>query len=722
MRKKHKKLLGLLVALIILGAGIVSSSFILRYVIQEKIRLNGFPNAKIDHLYLAPNGILIDHINLDGNDFSTIDQLFVSVNWFDVIFKQDIASLTIKKIALMAEIGEHGQFKLAGWDAKMPSNSSSGAFLPIGKLNLPAIIVDVDSEEGGIRLEGKVQVTSDFAPDTSDTSDASNAPDTPNTGNKNPLPHQIINFSLWSTQNQLDFNMNGTRLVTQKSKDVFEEKIDAELLEARVDLPNFHASRLSGSLHSVGEINGAAGRMKLPQVNGHLLAGSIKTLNGLFQNVDIAIDTTKSEPLVLKTSPAGYPDVVLTGRWNLMPPQQLELTIESANAVDLAKIINDRKNPQLEGWLAPLSPLTLQFALRPSIFDEPIKQAAWAAYAGKQRQKLDGTLDYHPDNGQTVIHLNPVKLAAAGLTTLTPLAKKYDLAFSKGTMNVSGDIGFEPGANAVSIKGPLAVTFDHVAGNWNNFLFADLNGPLYVESLAPFLIASQPERLQLTKTPQNANKFSLSLMNDQGVLAKGGVALASSAADVIKITPGSFAFAAGTLGISPFSVDLTAPGNITTKLSLNNIDIEKLAALMGSPSLEANGKVSGIVPLSFKNGQLSFSRGQISNSGNGYFKYQPESIPPSLQGDDARMQTVRKALSDFHFELLNFEMDGPMDGHMTSSLKAKGTNPVFGERPIEINLKLEGDLGKILQQALQAGDLSSTLRLGSKAAQAKKPK
>lgn len=703
MLKKHKKIFILLLAVITIAAGILSSGLILRYVIQEKIRLNGFPNAKIDHLYLAPNGILIDHINLDGNDFSTIEQLFVTVNWFDLIVNRDIAALTIKKIALMAEIGEHDQFKLAGWDAKMPS-SGSGAFLPIQNLNLPAIILDVDSEAGGIRLEGKIQVTSNFAPDAQD---------------KNPLPHQLINFSLWSTQNQLDFNMNGTRTLTKKSPDVFEEKIDAELLEARVDLPNFHASRLSGSFHSVGEINGKAGRVKLPQVNGHLLAGSIKTLNGLFQNVDMAIDTAKAEPLVLKTSPAGYPNVSLTGRWNLTPPQQLELTIESADAVDLYKIIDEQQNPAVESWLAPLSPLTLQFALRPSIFDEPIKQAAWAIYAGKQRQKLDGTLDYHPDNGHTVIHLNPLKIAAVDLNTLTPLPKNHDLAFSKGTMNVDGEIGFEPTANSVDIKGPLAVTFDHVAGNWNNFLFADLGGPLYLERLAPFMIAAQPERLQLTKAPQNANKFSLSLMNDQGVLAKGSVALASPAANLIKITPGSFAFAAGTLGISPFSVDLTAPGNITTKLSLNNIDIEKLAGLLGSPSLEANGKVSGIVPLSFKNGQLSFSRGQISNSGSGYFKYQPESIPPSLQGDDARMQTVRKALSDFHFELLNFEMDGPMNGHMTSSLKAKGTNPVFGERPIEINLKLEGDLGKILQQALQAGDLSSTLRLGSKAAKPK---
>jgi len=90
----------------------------------------------------------------------------------------------------------------------------------------------------------------------------------------------------------------------------------------------------------------------------------------------------------------------------------------------------------------------------------------------------------------------------------------------------------------------------------------------------------------------------------------------------------------------------------------------------------------------------------IKNSGDGEFRYAPVSFPTALQGDDQRMKTVREALSHFKFTQLELSIDGPLEGSLKTTLKAKGTNPRFDDRPIELNINLEGALGSALSQVL----------------------
>ncbi len=64
------------------------------------------------------------------------------------------------------------------------------------------------------------------------------------------------------------------------------------------------------------------------------------------------------------------------------------------------------------------------------------------------------------------------------------------------------------------------------------------------------------------------------------------------------------------------------------------------------------------------------------------------------------MKTVREALSHFKFTQLELSIDGPLEGSLKTTLKAKGTNPSFGDRAIELNINLEGALGSALSQVL----------------------
>ncbi len=656
-------------ALILVGGGLVTSGIVLssgygvRYLVQNEIRHNGFPQASIKNISLTPVGLYIDHIALDGNDFSTVDEINATFNWADLITQRKISSISVKNISLMGEINEDGQFKLAGWDATLPTSSSTSALLPVGTLFLQGIDLDLDTPQGGFRIQGKLHVE--------DSKDST----------------QSVNLSVWSEQKQLSFNIDGHGTLGANG----EQSLSLDLLEGRGEFPGFQTSRLSGRIDLI-KSSSAAHR----QVSGQVTAGSIKTLNALLQNVAIIFDTNKAEPLFFKTSPAGHPDISISGQWNRKPPEQFELTISSPDASSLYDLMEENPDPDVVSWVKNIAPLTVQLALPITIFDQPVKQAAWAVLLGKDNLRLNGTAALIPEKNAIDLKILSSHLSASDLSGLLPLDEKYGLRLTGGDIKTSGPLLLSVDDNQTTVSGPFTLDMSKIEGARSGVLFKDLSGTLTLDQLFPWSVNGK-------------SKFSVTPYNDQADIAKGSLMVSGNHKDGLKLSDILFEIAGGTLSASPFTI---SPENkqSSTVLHFDQIDIEKLSQLSGSTSLTAQGKLSGDLPISFDPAGLVFKTGKLSSVEKGFFKYTPEQFPASLQGDDPRMQTVRQALEDFQFTSLSLEMDGPMDGHMTTKLSASGTSPVFGERPIELNLNLEGDLGRVLQQALQAGDLSSTLR------------
>ncbi len=655
--------------LILIGGGLVvtglllSSGYGARYLIQNEIRNNGFPQASVQNISLTPVGLYIDHISLDGNDFSTVDEINATFNWVDLIGYRKIGSISVKNISLMGEIDNNGQFKLAGWDATLPVGASDSALLPVGTLFLQGVDLDLDTPQGNFRIQGKLHVE--------DAKDQT----------------QSINLSLWSEQKQLSFNLDGHGTLGDKG----EQNFSLDILEGRGEFSGFQTSRLSGQINLLKK-SAAEPR----QISGQITAGSIKTLNALLQNVAIIFDTNKTEPLFFKTSPAGHPDISVVGRWNRKPPEQFELSISSPDAAALYGLMDENPDPSVTEWVKKISPLTVQLALPITIFDQPVKQAAWAILAGKAHTRLRGTAALVPEKNAIDLDILDTNLKAAEIADLLPLDEKYDLRLTDGDIKTSGSLLITTNEGHLDISGPLNIEINKIQGDRDGVLFRDLSGSLTIDKLYPWSINGK-------------SKFSLTPYNDQTDIAKGSVMVSGNQKDGLRLSDISFAMAGGSLSATAFTI---SPESLesTTTLHFDQIDIEKLSQLLGSSSLSAQGQLSGDLPVSFGSSGLTFKTGKLSSVKNGYFKYTPEQFPASLQGDDQRMQTVRQALSDFQFSALSLEMDGPMDGHMTTKLSASGTSPVLGNRPIELNLNLEGDLGRVLQQALQAGDLSSTLR------------
>ncbi|HNQ91507.1 MAG TPA: YdbH domain-containing protein [Alphaproteobacteria bacterium] len=634
------------------------------YLVAKVLRGNGFPAAHASGVSLSPAGLYIDHISLDGDDFSSIDQVSVQFSWGTLLSSRTIERLNIKSIELTGEIDEAGHFKLAGWDATTPTSSSSSTLLPLSSLLVQGATLDLDTPEGDLRIEGKLSVDTDAAKDT-----------------------QKIAFSLWGRQKQLSFTLNGNGKISANGG----YDLSAELLEGRVSIPQIELSRVSGWA-STRRASGAGKTVYA----GQILAGRVKALNALLQNVDFTFDTAKGDPFFFKTSPAGFPNVVLAGRWNATPPAQMEITVDAQDAADLYKIVKEDPDEAGLSYLHALSPLTAQIALPPSVFDSASpKEAAWAVLLGEKKTRISGVAAYYADTKKTDVTFLPVQIPAGDISNLLP--ENLNISLASGNIGLEGKASVLSGDEALTFSGPVSLDLRSVAGEWSGTVFSDLKGKISFSSLSPWAM----DKTSLSYTLQGKNaEIGTGSLTCQGSQDKG-LTISSSWLNV----------AGGMVTTSPFTVlapDQTAATDINVKL--DHLQMADLSKLVEVDSFSAAGQISGTIPLTIKDGKISFKSGAIANEGDGYFKYTPDQFPTSLQGDDPRMKTVRDALSDFKFTELSLDLNGPMDGHMTTTLKASGTSPLFGERPISLNLNLEGDLGQVLRNTLQAGDIGSTLR------------
>jgi len=548
-----KKFIFSVSSLIVLGAiAYFGSGLMLRPISTQLIRQNGFPEANVSSISLTPQGLFIEKISLDANDFSTIENLTLTFNWIELLKNKKIESLVIKNISLTGELDSSGHIKIAGWDASSPKQQSS-YLLPIQSIILQGVTIDCDTPQGDIRVEGKLVL------------------ETPNPD------YQTIQYSIWGQQHQLSFDLIGIGQLSANGDMNFLTTIN----EGRINFQNIEISRASGKIDITKKVDD-----NHPTYTGQLIAGKINMLGGLMQNVVLDINTTKPEAIYFKTNLSGFQNISIEGRWVTKPNDYLELSVTSKKISDVVEAFFADEKDNFNFIKKNLDPLSLKIKSSFLSLKDETKKADFELELGRL-----GSKTHFKTNGQ--ISYNSLSLK-----------KKIDL--SESTLSIAGGI----------IK------------------------------LAPFMIDS----------------------------------------------------------------DFTGKPPIQTQLTAKSIDMEQLAKFADVKGLTAKGLISGKIPISYSDIGINFGNGQLESDGIGNFSYTPPQIPLTLQGDDERMQLVRDALSDFQFSKLSVDINGSFDDKMKTTLKAEGKNPAMGDRPINLNLNLDGDLGAVIKQSLQMGDINDTIR------------
>lgn len=649
---------------VILGASVLalSSGYVAKPLVNQIIRHNGFPEASMSIPMVTPKGIYIEHISLDRNEFSTVEGITVNFSWLDALIHHKIDSVSIKNITMTGEIGADGQYKIAGWNANVPKPKNEKDLIPFRSLLIEGARLEVETTQGNIRVEGKLSL------------------DTPTPDQQN------VVFSVWGRQRQLSFETSGTADIHSNGLWSLQLKLE----DGRTTLPNFEIGRASGWIKVE-----KTSLEKPVQAQGKIVAGRVNTLGALLQDVDLQIDTQKNELVSFKTSPSGHPHVEIAGQWIQTPAHHLDITLTSQSIPEVLDIIYPDINPDIKSWLEMASPVSLHMAAPFASLSAKDKTADWDLSVGNGPDtavSLAGKAVYQKDKNILSFTIPEKQIDAAKLGAYFPIKDKAGLKLSTGSVTASGKLSISL-SDTSKIQGPIAIRIKDVGGVWENYALSRVNGDISLPSILPYQFS----------TPR---AISLALEGAKGPVGLGELSVSGSPSKGIDVKGARFSVAGGTVIATSFKLPQKGKPSPLT-LDLDKIDMEKLVQIAEIKGLSAKGFLHGQIPLILTSSGIEFKGGVIENSGEGVFSYRPEEFPAALRGEDLRLQTIREALTDFHFKLLSFTIDGPFSGNLKSVFKAQGLNPVFGERPLNLNINMEGALGQVLRNMMQSGALSA---------------
>ncbi len=140
------------------------------------------------------------------------------------------------------------------------------------------------------------------------------------------------------------------------------------------------------------------------------------------------------------------------------------------------------------------------------------------------------------------------------------------------------------------------------------------------------------------------------------------------------------------------------------------LEVERVALsrLFPFSDLQATGSVSGVLPLTVREGSLFINRGTLATNGPGVLRYIPASDYGFLKKPG--MDLVLLLLSDFHYDSLVFLVHSASAEEVEVRVEMKGRNPEFEKgRPVHFNITLRGNFLETLDYGIQLYDLPETL-------------
>ncbi|OFW98847.1 MAG: hypothetical protein A3E78_13525 [Alphaproteobacteria bacterium RIFCSPHIGHO2_12_FULL_63_12] len=191
-----------------------------------------------------------------------------------------------------------------------------------------------------------------------------------------------------------------------------------------------------------------------------------------------------------------------------------------------------------------------------------------------------------------------------------------------------------------------------------------VTGKMVFSSLAP-VSTSGEQSIAIRKIDMDALK-----------LENGEVRFVLPGDDTLKIVEAEFPWFNGTIGAYN-SVMSIAGGESKTTLQIDNVDLAGLLAYPNVDGLSGEGKIEGVLPISFEGGRARIVNGVLSAKGGGVIRYQNKNAEPAFQSSQ-QAKLAYDMLREVRFDNLSVVIDGPLDG----TLKFKIVFDGKGELPI----------------------------------------
>lgn len=648
-------------ALFLWGAG----AFLLPLLAENRLRATlrdlGFTEVSIGAVEADLGSVAFRTIAFDPDSLSAIGAIEAHFSLPDLVFRGKLRDVTISGVALTADYSEGNPLTLAGWSGSF--SGQGGAFsvhdLPFERLTLRNASLDIATDAGGIGMSGDAAIT---------------------TGTDGTVALQA---QIKGAQYQASFALSVKGTLDKNGAWTFA----AEIADGKIALDALKVSRIAGWLDIKSGTDG-----RPASLTGQIAAGMIASGLIRLQEMTATLEGTPAAPRVtIDGKAAGVPG--LTFRATLPGDGTASAAIIPEKPGDLAeylRLAGEASGQPLDPSLIPrtFSGLNLQisrdtapvqndtarrFTLKLSDTDKTLSLRSDLLWDGTQRS-LSGTIE----TGAV-----PAVLA----TRLYPALLPDGWSATNGTLSIQGQFSAANDKNRnLKISGPVRLILDKIdLENEEKKTISDLSGRIVFENLLPLA----------TKGFQKitAARADLGLPLETVQIR---VSIGSNGST--EVQDASAALAGGTVSADPVRL---MPGKPFPPIALHirDVDLEKTARAFSAKDLKTSGIVDGDLTLTRdKAGRFSLRGKLTGRAPGGLIRYDPETVPAFLSGDDPGLETTRQALRDFRYDNLSLDIDGPLDGSLKAQISASGTNPAaFGTRPIELNLAIEGAIAPLLR-------------------------
>lgn len=168
--------------------------------------------------------------------------------------------------------------------------------------------------------------------------------------------------------------------------------------------------------------------------------------------------------------------------------------------------------------------------------------------------------------------------------------------------------------------------------------------------------------------------------------------------NLMQITEGVARLLEGEVRLAPTRFDPLAP-DVDTQISLDKLDLGAILNLEQQEGLSGQGKLSGNLPLTFKNNALSIADGALQGlAPGGRISFLATPAVLAYAAGNTGLKIALEALENFHFETLDITLNYLKDGTAQFNTRLKGNNPDWNDgHPVDFTINIEENIPKLLQ-------------------------
>lgn len=145
-------------------------------------------------------------------------------------------------------------------------------------------------------------------------------------------------------------------------------------------------------------------------------------------------------------------------------------------------------------------------------------------------------------------------------------------------------------------------------------------------------------------------------------------------------------------------------------LQVEDLALGDIVALQQNRQISAEGRLSGLIPVSLDGPRLTIDRGHVTAAPGGVIRYRPDEASAAIAGSSRELGLAMQLLRNFHYDVLASEVALDESGILLLGLSLAGRNPEYeGGRAVNFNINLEQNIDPLLQSLQLGGSVSKQL-------------